>query len=46
MINKIIDGICAAIHSEFGKDYEIYTETAEQGLTEPCFSVICVKPAS
>lgn len=45
MINKIVDGICAAIHSEFGKGYEIYTETAEQGLTEPCFSVICVNPA-
>lgn len=45
MINKIIDGICIAIHSEFGDDYEIYTETAEQGLTEPCFSVECINPA-
>ncbi len=46
MINKIIDGICIAIHSEFGDDYEIYTETVEQGLKEPCFSVVCVNPAS
>lgn len=46
MINKIIDGICIAIHSEFSDDYEIYTETVEQGLTAPCFSVVCVNPAS
>ena len=46
MINKIIDGICIAINSEFGNDYEIYTETTEQGLTEPCFSVVCINPAS
>lgn len=46
MINKIIDGICIAIHSEFGDDYEIYTETVEQGLKEPCFSIACVNPAS
>ena len=46
MINKIIDGICIAIHSEFSDDYEIYTETVEQGLTAPCFSVACVNPAS
>ena len=43
MINKIIDGICEALHSEFG--YEIYTETIEQGLQEPCFSVLCLNPA-
>lgn len=46
MINKIIDGICIAINSEFGEDYEIYTETVEQGLVEPCFSVVCINPAS
>lgn len=45
MINKIIDGICIAIQSEFGDNYEIYTETIEQGLTEPCFSVVCINPA-
>lgn len=44
MINKIIDGICVAIGSEFGDPYEIYTESIEQGLLEPCFSVLCLNP--
>jgi hypothetical protein len=44
MINKIIDGICVAINSEFGDPYEIYTESIEQGLNEPCFSVLCLNP--
>lgn len=44
MINKIIDGISVAIHSEFGDSYEIYTESVEQGLVEPCFSILCLNP--
>lgn len=44
MINKIIDGISVAIDSEFGDPYEIYTESVEQGLTEPCFSILCLNP--
>ena len=44
MINKIIDGISIAINSEFGDDYEIYTESIEQGLVEPCFSILCLNP--
>lgn len=44
MINKIIDGISIALNTEFGDDYEIYTETVEQGLKEPCFSIICINP--
>ena len=44
MINKITDGISVAINSEFGDDYEIYTKSVEQGLKEPCFSVLCLKP--
>lgn len=44
MINKIIDGISVAINSEFGDEYEIYTESVEQGLTEPCFSIVCLNP--
>ena len=44
MINKIIDGIIMAINAEFGDDCEIYTENIEQGLQEPCFSVICLNP--
>lgn len=45
MINKIIDGISIAIHSEFGDACEIYTESVEQGFEEPCFSVLCLNPA-
>ncbi len=41
MISKIIDGISIAINKEFGDEYEIYTENIEQGLKEPCFSVVC-----
>ena len=44
MINKIIDGISVAIGSEFGDPYEIYTESIEQGLVEPCFSIKCLNP--
>ena len=44
MINRIIDGISVAINSEFGDPYEIYTESIEQGLDEPCFSVLCLNP--
>lgn len=46
MINKIIDGISVAINSEFGDNYEIYTETVEQGLKEPCFSILCINPTN
>lgn len=42
MINKIIDGISVAISSKFGDLYEIYTESIEQGLNEPCFSIVCI----
>ena len=44
MINKIIDGISVAINSEFADHYEIYTESIEQGLNEPCFSILCLNP--
>ena len=44
MINKIIDGISSAIGAEFGDEYEIYTESVEQGLKEPCFSILCLQP--
>ena len=44
MINKIIDGISVAINSTFGEPYEIYTEAVEQGLKEPCFSILCLNP--
>lgn len=44
MINKIIDGIIATIRSEFKGDYDIYTESVEQGFEEPSFSILCLNP--
>ena len=46
MINKIIDGISISLNAEFGENYKIYTESIEQGLKEPCFSIICVNPTN
>lgn len=46
MIQAIIDGIIAAIRTEYDKAYRIYTESVEQGLREPCFSILCINPAS
>ncbi len=44
MIEKIIDGILAAISEEFGEGCTIYTESVMQGMKEPCFFVFCIKP--
>ena len=46
MIQKIIDGICLAISSNFGDDYEIYTESVEQGLNDGSFIVVCINPTN
>lgn len=46
MINSIIDGISISLNAEFGDDYKIYTESIEQGLKEPCFSILCVNPTN
>lgn len=46
MIQKIIDGICLAISSAFGDDYEIYTESVEQGLNDGSFIVVCINPTN
>lgn len=46
MINKIIDGISISLNAEFCDDYKIYTESIEQGLKEPCFSIVCVNPTN
>lgn len=43
MIQKIIDGICLAISSSFGDDYEIYTESVEQDLKDGSFIIVPVK---
>ena len=44
MINEIISGISVAINFEFGDDCEIYKGSVEQGLKEPCFSIVCLNP--
>lgn len=46
MINAITSGISVAIGEKFGDGYEIYTESIEQGLKEPCFSIVCINPTS
>lgn len=46
MINSIIDAISIALNAEFGDNYNIYTESIEQGLKEPCFFVQCINPSS
>ncbi len=45
MLNKIIDAISVALFNEFGDNYEIYTESVEQGLKEPCFFINTLKPS-
>ncbi len=44
MINDVVSAVCGAIFGEFGAGYEIYDESIEQGLNEPCFFVRCVTP--
>ena len=39
MINDILKGVAEAVKNEFGDEYGIYTNTAEQGLNEPCFFI-------
>ena len=46
MIMKMIDGISEAIYQTFGDGYHIYTESVEQGLEEPCFSILCLNPTN
>lgn len=43
-IQNLINAIAEALFQEFGSDYEIYTESVEQGLSEPCFLVRCLNP--
>lgn len=44
-IEKIIDGISLALNAEFGDEFNIYTEYVKQGLNEPCFTIVLVKPS-
>lgn len=40
MEESIKNGIAAALTSEFGDKYSIYTESVEQGLKRPCFFIL------
>ncbi len=44
MINDILKGVAEAVKNEFGDEYGIYTNTAEQGLNEPCFFISVLNP--
>ena len=46
MINKIINGICLALSSNFGEEREIYTEAVEQGLIDGSFLILCLNPTN
>ena len=43
MVNEIIIGIAKALSCYSG--YEVYTDTMEQNIKEPCFLVKCIKVA-
>lgn len=42
MTSNIAAAIAIRLHQIFGVDYEIYTDTVEQGLKEPCFFILCL----
>lgn len=44
MIQRIIKAVSIAINSEFGGKYRIYPEAVTQGLKQPCFFVLALKP--
>lgn len=46
MVNKIINGICLALSSNFGEEREIYTEAVEQGLEDGSFAIVCLNPTN
>lgn len=43
MVNDIINAIAVKLHSVFGSNYKIYKESIEQGLVEPCFSIVLLQ---
>ena len=43
MVNDIINAISAKLYETFGDGYEIYKENIEQGLVEPCFSIVVLQ---
>jgi hypothetical protein len=44
MIDKIISGVSDALYKAFGNTYKIYKNQVEQGLKEPCFSIVLLEP--
>ena len=46
MINALIEAVSISLNGEFGDGYEIYMEEIKQDLTEPCFFISCINPAS
>ena len=46
IVEKIIDGICTALSSNFGDDCEIYTEEIEQDLKDGSFAIVCLNPTN
>ena len=40
MEENIANGIAASLYNEFGDEYNIYTESIEQGLKRPCFFIL------
>ena len=45
MIQEVINGIISAIRTSFDETFRIYTESIEQGLIEPCFSILSLNPS-
>jgi hypothetical protein len=42
MLDQTINGIAQKLNQVFGDGYEIYIDQVEQGLSEPCFLIVCV----
>lgn len=43
MVNNIINGLAVKLNEVFGAGYKIYKESIEQGLKEPCFSIVLLE---
>lgn len=44
MIDNIISGVSDALYKSYGDNYKIYKNQIEQGLKEPCFSIVLLNP--
>jgi hypothetical protein len=44
LINEIIKGVSMKLNATFGTGYKIYQNDVEQGLEEPCFFIVVLKP--